>query len=118
MKKTSNIIIRLIFYVCVISAILIVGYYRGAPAQKRNMKQAETEIQSFKSVLNTHIEFSNIKILTSTANLGKNIGFMGSVPDSESLDDFISLAKDHFSPKFNLTYNIDINTASRAIPER
>ena len=99
---------RLIFYPCLFTVIGISTYWWPGPVQRRNLRQAQREIDSVKKELESDTRFSQLKIGVGTANLGRYIYVRGHIPEQQSLEYLKSLMKNGISPKFLVRYFLKI----------
>lgn len=81
--------------------------FLDAYARKGNMKRAQQEIDGIMNELRYDARYSNLSMVTSSDNVGKDIVVQGVVPDQPSLDYLKFLLKIRVSPEFNIRYLVE-----------
>jgi hypothetical protein len=103
---------RLLLYLGIFAAVVLSSFFWGWPGQELNWRVARKEIDEVNKVLEGDSRFSQLRIRTGTANLGRDIWVMGSVPDQSSVDYLKTLMEQRISQKFNVKYVIQIEKGS------
>ena len=111
--------IRLLIYLVIFAGVVFSSFYWGSPGQKKNMNQANQEIQALQKELSANPRFAEVKISSSTRNLGRDILVQGNIPDRKALNDLKSLLSRSISPKFQIFYerleiDMDLPTSAPA----
>jgi hypothetical protein len=108
MSKKFNFKKRLLLYLCIFSAVILSSFLWGWPGQELNWRTSRKEIKNVKTELEGDPRFSNLKIMTGTTNLGRDIWVIGSVPDEAGVEYLKMVMKQKISPKFNVIYKIRV----------
>jgi hypothetical protein len=106
----SNIKIknRLALYLGIFTAIILSSFFWGWPGQEIHMRRARKELDVVKKELEGDSRFSELKMGVGTMDLGRRILVRGTVPDYESLQYLKSVMGRNVSPKFNVSYFVQV----------
>ena len=106
---------RLMLYLGIGVTIVLSSFFWGSPGQSWNMRQAHRQIVSVRESLRDDPRFADVKFLQSTADLGRKIIVLGTVPDQASFEYLKSLMNQQISQKFRVGYAVDVNEKA-AVP--
>lgn len=115
MSLRANFKHRLILYSGICITIVLSSFYWGAPGQSRNMRQARRQIDSVKEHLKDDPRFADLKFLQSTADLGRKIIVLGTVPDQASFEHLKSVMHQRISQKFRVGLGVEVKEEA-AVP--
>jgi hypothetical protein len=100
---------RVVVWLLAILIILVFAFFGPSSiVQNKNMNK----VLNFSEILTSNEAFKDVKVMGTTANLGRQVFIVGTVKKQDDLTKLKNLVKENLPPKFHVVYSVELEDSS------